>query len=227
MKISECVRVQHWYHFFRRNKTKLSVSLCLCLSLLCHCLFHCCCRHCWLARSSFENRWDRNAPNGHLSYFISFPGQTFAWEVHQVTHVLYTMVCYPLTFQNLEHLNLYEHKFSITNLHATSMRWLLKPWSNWNQVIGKASSIKSKPHLTRQELQMHHIQKWILKKTEESSTQTQTRLGKTDTEEKTAITPTTQPIKHPVTKSLRLDQKTKDPPIWPPTSTDFSPNKKK
>ena len=38
----------------------------------------------------------------------------------------------------------------------------------------------------------------IAENKEESSAQTQTRLGKTDKEEKTAITPTTQPIKHPV-----------------------------
>ena len=36
---------------------------------------------------------------------------------------------------------------------------------------------------------------------EKSFAQTQTRLGKTDTEEKTGITPSTRPIKHLVTKS--------------------------
>ena len=54
---------------------------------------------------------------------------------------------------------------------------------------------------------------------EESSTQTQTQLEKTNTEEKTAITPTIRPIKHPVTKDKRSS-------IRPPTSTDSSPNKK-
>ena len=37
-----------------------------------------------------------------------------------------------------------------------------------------------------------------------------------------AITPTTQPIKHPVTKSTKIRS-----PIQPPTSIDSSPNKKK
>ena len=35
---------------------------------------------------------------------------------------------------------------------------------------------------------------------EKSSARTQTQLGKTDNEEKTAITPTTRPIKHPLNK---------------------------
>ena len=49
---------------------------------------------------------------------------------------------------------------------------------------------------------------------EESSAQTQTRLGKTNTEQKTAITPSTQPIKHPVTKSpTKIRSKNKRSPI--------------
>ena len=63
---------------------------------------------------------------------------------------------------------------------------------------------------------------------EESSTQTQTRLGKTDKEEKTVITPTTWPIKHPVTRSPTKSRSTdRRSPIRPPASTDSSPNKKK
>ena len=58
-KISEYVRVQHWCHVSRRNKTKISVSLCLCfLHLLCHLLHLHCLRCCWLACSSFINRQD-------------------------------------------------------------------------------------------------------------------------------------------------------------------------
>ena len=62
---------------------------------------------------------------------------------------------------------------------------------------------------------------------EESSAQTQTRPEKTDTEKKTAITPTTRPIKHPVTKSpTKIRSKDKASPIRPPASKDSSPNKK-
>ena len=39
---------------------------------------------------------------------------------------------------------------------------------------------------------------------EESSAQTQTQLGKSDIEEKIAITPTTWPIEHPVTKCDKI-----------------------
>ena len=60
-----------------------------------------------------------------------------------------------------------------------------------------------------------------------SSAQTQTRLGKTDTEEKTTIIPTTQLIKHPVTKSTKIWSKDKRSPIRPPASTDSSLKKKK
>ena len=43
-----------------------------------------------------------------------------------------------------------------------------------------------------------------------------------------AITPTTQPIKHPVTKSpSKIISKNKRSPIQPSASTDSSPNKKK
>ena len=61
---------------------------------------------------------------------------------------------------------------------------------------------------------------------EESSAQTQTQLEKTDKEEKTAITSTTLPIKHPVTRSTKSRSKGRRSPIWPPASTDSSPNKK-
>ena len=61
----------------------------------------------------------------------------------------------------------------------------------------------------------------------ESSAQTQTQLGKTDTEEKMAITPTIWPIKHPVTQSpTKIRSKDTRSLIWPPTSTDSSSNKK-
>ena len=61
----------------------------------------------------------------------------------------------------------------------------------------------------------------------ESPAQTQTQLGKTDTEEKMAITPTTWLIKHLVTKSpTKIRSKDKRSPIQPPTSTDSSANKK-
>ena len=47
---------------------------------------------------------------------------------------------------------------------------------------------------------------------EESSSQTQTRLEKTDKEEKMAITPTIRPIKHPVTRSpTKSRSKDQDP----------------
>ena len=62
----------------------------------------------------------------------------------------------------------------------------------------------------------------------ESSAQTQTQLGKTDTEEKMAITPTTLPIKHPVKKSpTKIRSKDKRSLLRLPYSTDSSPNKKK
>ena len=55
---------------------------------------------------------------------------------------------------------------------------------------------------------------------EESSTQTQIRLGKTDKEEKTAKTPTTRPIKHPVTRSpTKSRSKDRRSPIQPLAST--------
>ena len=54
---------------------------------------------------------------------------------------------------------------------------------------------------------------------EESSAQIQTQLGKTDKEEKTAITPTTRPIKHPVTRSpTKSRSKDRRSPKWPPTT---------
>ena len=59
--ISECVRVQHWCHVSRRNKMKISISLCMCLLLLLLLLRCCCCRRRWLARSSFANRQDHTA----------------------------------------------------------------------------------------------------------------------------------------------------------------------
>ena len=63
---------------------------------------------------------------------------------------------------------------------------------------------------------------------EESPAQTQTRLRKTDTEEKTTITPTTRAIKHLVTKSpTKIRSKDKRSPIQYPDSTDSSPNKNK
>ena len=63
---------------------------------------------------------------------------------------------------------------------------------------------------------------------EESSAQTQTQLGKTDTEEKMTITSTTGLMKHPVTKSPnKIRSKDKRSPIRPPASTDSTPNKKK
>ena len=47
---------------------------------------------------------------------------------------------------------------------------------------------------------------------EKSSAQTQTRLGKTDKEEKTVITPTSRLIRHPVTRSpIKSRSKTEDP----------------
>ena len=65
-----------------------------------------------------------------------------------------------------------------------------------------------------------------LENKEESSAQTQTRLGKTDTEEKTAITPTTWLIRYPVTKSPnKIRSKDKIYLIRPSASTDSSPNK--
>ena len=68
----------------------------------------------------------------------------------------------------------------------------------------------------------------IAENKEESSTQTQTRLGKTDAE-KTEITPNTRPIKHPITKSSsKIRSKDKRSPIRPLASTDSSlPPKKK
>ena len=63
---------------------------------------------------------------------------------------------------------------------------------------------------------------------EQSSAPTQTRLEKTNTEEKTAITPTTWPGKHPVIKSpAKIRSKDKRCPIRPFASTDSSPNKKR
>ena len=53
-------------------------------------------------------------------------------------------------------------------------------------------------------------------------------MGKTDTDGKTTITPTTRPIKHPVRKSpTKIRSKDKRSPTRPPISTDFSPNKKR
>ena len=67
----------------------------------------------------------------------------------------------------------------------------------------------------------------LVENKEELSAQTQTWLGKTDTEEKMAITLTTRPIKHPITKSpTKIRSKDRRSSIQPPTSTDFSPNKK-
>ena len=62
---------------------------------------------------------------------------------------------------------------------------------------------------------------------EESFAQTKTQLGKTDTEEKMAITPTTRLIKHLVIKpATKIRSKDKRSLIQPPTSTDSPPNKK-
>ena len=67
----------------------------------------------------------------------------------------------------------------------------------------------------------------LVENKEESFAQTQTQLGKTDTEVKTAITPTTRQIKHPVTRSsTKIRSKDKRSPIWPLASTDSSSNKK-
>ena len=52
-------------------------------------------------------------------------------------------------------------------------------------------------------------------------------MGETDTEEKTAITPTTRPMKHPETKSpTKIRSEDKISLIRPLASIDYSPNKK-
>ena len=116
-KISECISVQHWCHFSRRNKTKTSVSLYLLLlccpssssaSAFLHLHCHC---HCWLAHSSFVNCHNRTAPQWSLLMFYIFSRPDIC--IRSASNYLYfldTMVCYPPTFQNLVPLNPDEHK---------------------------------------------------------------------------------------------------------------------
>ena len=120
MKISECVRVQHWYHVFRLNK--ISVSLCLCLLLHRRLLLRLCCRHHrWLAHSSFINCWDRTAPQwlSLMFYIFSWPDICMI-SAPNYLYVLDMMVCYLPSLQNLVSFNLDEHRRSEPNNHPST-----------------------------------------------------------------------------------------------------------
>ena len=98
MKISECVRVQHWFYFSRWNKTKISISVCLYLLLFL--LFRLCC-HCWLVRNSFVNRRNRTPP---MFYIFSRPDICMR-SASNYPYILDMMVYYPPSVQNLSSLN--------------------------------------------------------------------------------------------------------------------------
>ena len=74
---------------------------------------------------------------------------------------------------------------------------------------------------------MYQLHQWILLKMKRNhSPKHKPSWGKPMLRRKIAITPATQPIKHPVTKSTKIRSKDKRSPIQTPTSTDSSPNKK-
>ena len=109
MKISECVRVQHWCHFSRQNKTKISVSLRLCLLLLPPLLLLCI--RCRLAHSSFVNCQDPTALQWlPLMFYIFSRTDICIRSASNYSYVLDTIVCYMPTFQNLVSLNPDKHK---------------------------------------------------------------------------------------------------------------------
>ena len=87
---------------------------------------------------------------------------------------------------------------SLYNKYETIVKTLIQPEpGEWESLINK---IKVSLDTTRAaDASTRSVD--LAENKEESSAQTQTRLGKTDKEEKTAIIPTTRPIKYPVTRS--------------------------
>ena len=80
--------------------------------------------------------------------------------------------------------------------------------SDWDSSINKIKS-----HLIPPELQIYQLHQWILQKTKRNHIpKHRPNWGKTNTDEKTTIKPSTRLIKHPVTKSLnKTGSKTKIP----------------
>ena len=120
-KISECVRAQHWCHVSRQSKTKIYVSLCLCLLLLlCHhfLLLH---LH-WIARNSFANCRDYTVPQWLPLMFYIFSRMDICMRsVPNYSYVLDKMVFYLPILQNLVPLNPDEHTHPWSSDHNSQL----------------------------------------------------------------------------------------------------------